>query len=409
MFVIAFLAVGFCACGNSGNDESSSDVSQALFTNETAIELIERDRKITEMFVCNSLFGEYNGSLSVTLADDNEFHNFSSVEELLNSTYVQESNDKTFFLEYPQYGEKAISNADGKTKVFYHAGSGYSDFIDTNTVSVGDTEDENVKTVNAKTLSGKDVVLKAVKRDDKWLLENGIYHVNPEEETVNIDPTYSNLGSLCDFSGKILVIELFVSDNETEISSVQEEAFHNKIVKAMDYLKSQSEQYGNTVNITYEPAYFDHSGIVGTRPLDFDLDFAETSFGTLANFAKANFPVTDYDNYFFVVCLDKDVKTTALRYEDDETTELYFGERVSMGNRSTSEEICEAVLKLLGIFDYTDERFEPCTDSLFNAYFPDEFLLKKDFESSTISPVTAYVCGMTNKLDSLLKVFVTNR
>lgn len=408
LLVIAFLAVGFCSCGNDGSDESS-DVSEDLFTNEKAIELIERDRKITEMFVCNSLFGEYKGSLSVTLSEDNEFYNFSSVEELLNSTYIQESTDKTFFLEYPQYCEKSISDSDGKTKVFYHAGSNYDDFIDTNTVSVSDTDDENAKIINAKTLSGKEVALKTFKRDGNWLLENGIYQINPKAETVNIDPTYSNLGSFCEFSGRILVIELFVSDDETDFSKSQEEVFHNKIATAMDYLKTQSEKYGSTVEITYESTYFDHSGIVGTRPIDFDLDFAETTFGTLSKFAETNFPVSDYNEYFFVVCLDKDVKTTALRYEDTETTELYFGERVSIGNKSTSEEICSSILELLGVFDYTDERFEAYTESLFKAYFPNDFLLKMDYSTSEISPVTAYVCGMTDKLDSLFKVFITNR
>ncbi len=401
--------VSFCACGNDDSIDASSDVIEEPFTKENAIELINRDRQITEMFVCNSLFGEYKGSLSNTLAEDNEFHNFSAVEELLNSTYIQESNNKTFFLEYPQYSERSVSNFDGKTKVFYHAGSGYDDFVDTNTVSVSDSDDENLKLINAKTISGKEVVLKAFKRDGKWLLENGIYHINPKEETVNVDPTYSNLGSLCEFSGKILVIELFISDNETEFSKAQEEAFHNKIATAMDYLKTQSEKYEGAVDITYESAYYDHSGIIGTRPIDFDLNFAETAFGTLSNFAKSNFDVSDYDNYFFVVCLNKDAKTSASRYEDSETTEIYFGERVSIGNKSTPEEICSSILELLGVFDYTDKRFAEYTDSLFKTYFPDDFLVKKDFSSSEISPVTAYVCGMTDKIDSLFKVFITNR
>ncbi len=409
IFLLVLLVISanfFCACGTDTPENSEPAPTLSL---DEAKTLVAQDRKITEMFFCNSLCDGSDDKISFVIPDEEDFSSFYAVESLLDSTYGKESEEKSFFLSYSAYGEKPLSNVDGKTHVFYHAGNSYTDFIDAETITVSDTDSENIKHINAKTVSGRDVTLKSHFSDGKWILEKGIYRSNPRVQEPPIDPTYSNLGSLRGMKGNILVIELYVSDNDTDFTDAQEEAFHEKIETAVGYLTEQSKQYGNEVNVTYESAFFHHSGIVGTRPIDFDLDFAQTSFGSLEKFAKANFPIGKYDNYFFAVCLNKNLETRSCRFEDTETTEIYFAERVSVGKETAPEDLCVRMLELLGTFDYTDSRFKPFVDDLFNAYFPDEFLLKRDFSTSKISPVTAYVCGMTDKLEPMLKIFVTNR
>ncbi len=403
ILVLSLLLVcTFCACSSDNDEEIVENVPE--LTIKQAKELVRLDKIVTEIFVCNALCSGKSVASYVAVSSESQYSKFSEIERLLDSTYLPDSGDKKFFMNYPEVGEKAISQKDGKTLAFEHRGSGFDGFIKPESISVVKTDSESKRIIKAKNESGKEVKLTAVFHDGKWLLEHGVYHVT-KKENVTEPFALSNLGSLSEFSGKILVVELFVSDRESLFTDEEEKVFHQKIKTAVDFVSEESKRFGNKPEIVYETLYFDHDGVLGGKSLDFDIVFAETGFGTLKKFAESNFDLTEYDNYFFAVCLNKESQTAYNAYNGEKETEIYFGERIHVGKSSTEHEICVSMLALMGANDFSDEQYDEYTKSLFKSYFPDEVLVKDGLKGASLSSVTAFACGITDELDPIYRVF----
>lgn len=408
------LCFALFACVNSEDDGATSateEISQApVLSQETAIKLIEQDKLITEIFVCNSLCDSNNTKAErIFVSEDNQYYYFSAIESLIDSTYVKNSGDKSFFFAYPANNVPSVMNDGGVTSVFNHKGSSYDGFINTDSISVSDTDDENIKTINGKTEQGSDIQFRAVFQNEVWLLEKGIYRLNPPQETeFSSRMDNSRLGSFSTLKGEILVIELFITDEESQITAAEEKAFHQKIAAAAESLAIQAASYGEKTNFTYKTAYFEHENVLGLRVLDFDLMFAETGFGTLEAFAGANFEISEYDNYLFVVCMDKKIETSVGVFDGTQDTEHYFGERILISPSADEQDIYISMLQLLGAYGYNQGKLDTYTESLYGFYFPNDCMLAEDMSLSVMSPVTAYICGVTDKLDRLYRIFIPN-
>ncbi len=412
LLLVCLLSLTFASCDEeqvSQDETSEESIERVTLSNEEALDLVKLDRKITEIFINNSLCDGKSTAQAVELKSG-EYASFSEVEALLNSVYTESSDNRDMFLSYPKGHTPSVSNIEGKTYVFNHLGSGYNDFIVTSTVNVLDTENENEKIITAQTESGKTVELKAVLENEKWLLESGVYASNiNESDECEERFSLSNQGSFKGFSGNVLVIELFISDAESGFTSAEEAEFHGRVKSAFDYITEQSKSYGNEVTVTYEPAYFDHFAVLGTKSLDFDIFFAETGFGTLQKFAEHGehkFDLASYDNYVFVVCMDKEIEASYALYNGEETTLIYFAERVIIGKTTTDAEICVSALKLLGAYGYDEEKCDQSVEKLYKTYFPNDVMTSKELSSSKMSPITAYACGITDKLRPLYRVFL---
>ncbi|MBQ4316781.1 MAG: hypothetical protein IJC20_00900 [Clostridia bacterium] len=388
----------------SSQESVTESIDESAFDVDDAIRLVELDKTVIDMFINNSLCDDKSvESVAVT---SGEYVNFDAVESLLDSVYIANGNNKETFLAYPEGHTPSVSNVDGKTFVFNHIGSKYDDFIVTSSVTVSETENENEMIITAKTESGKDVELKAVCENENWLLESSLYLVN-KVETSKTDSKFplSDYGSFMKFSGKVLVIELFVSDSASGFTSVEEKEYHSRIEKAFNYITEQAETYGKEVTVDYKSTYFEHFGTIGPNVIDFDIVFAETGFGTLQKFADANCDLAAYDNYVFVVCMDKDIKATFSCYDGSDRTQIYFAERAVIGRNSTDVEICVSVLRLLGAYGFDEGICDEYTESLYNAYFPYDIMVSGSLTFSKMSPVTAFACGITDELDPLYRVF----
>lgn len=410
LLISAALLLVFSACESEG-DESSVIVSEAENVNsltvENAVELIERDELITDIFINNSLCGEGYDSASLHAVDEsNEYSSFSAIVALLDSTYTESGGYKKTLLSYPENHIAAVAGVEDKTYVFDHIGSGYNDFVLTATVEIKNTESDDEKIIVAKTRTGKELEFVCIYENGKWLLDKGIYLLNRSEPTeFDKKPAYSKLGSFMEFKGEVLVIELFISDQESGFTSEEENAYHERINNVFGFFKEQSKAYGNEVNISYKKTYFDHGGIIGTRGLDFDIVFAETGFGTLQRFADANCDLSAYDNYVVVVCLDKEAEMSFALYDGSDETEIYFAERVVIGNNANEHELAVSVLKLLGAYGYDEGLCDKYVESLYSAYFPKDIMNTEELTDSTLSPVTAYACGISEDLEPLYRVF----
>lgn len=417
LLLLAFLvSLSLFACKSEESNESTeaseteSSAPGVSVIDELA-ELLDRDREVIEMFVCNSLCENKTTATAQKVSADSKYASFSAVESLLYETYSEESGSADHFLSYPSVGENALSDKNGATYAFFHAGSGFDDFADTSSISLYPSEDPDICGFSVKTASGRTAELKAIRQNDGWVLEKSLFEVLPDNSE-KIDEVFplSNLGSFSEFKGKILVIELFFSDNSSKFTSAQEDEFHSVIESAVSYLSSEAEGYGSEVIVDYERAYFNHQGVLGEHNMAFDIMFAETGFGTLEKFAERNYDIDQYDNYVFVVCLNKNQETVCNSYnpvsENHESTDLYYAERVFIGKESTDTEVCRALLSMLGADSVYPVESNEYLNGLYRSYFPNDILLSRHLDGASMSPVVAYACGITSGLDRLFRPFI---
>ena len=424
LLLAALLCLSLFACNDEEDSESSelseaseytssvAEESEALreFSVEKAVELLQKDRKVIEMFVCGTLCQNKAVAVPQKVSADSGFAQFSAVESLLAQTYSQSGGSIDAFLSYPEVGENAITNENGETYAFYHAGSGYDDFADTSSVTLKPSENADVCDFTVKTAAGRVAEMKAVRSENGWVLENSLYDVLSDNSgKFKKNFPLANKGSLSKFSGNVLVIELFISDNSSGFTSEEESEFHSRISSAVSYLTDEAQRYGGQTRVKYERAYFDHTGVLSDHELAFDIMFAETGFGTLQTFAEKNFDLSKYDNYVFAVCFDKNWATSHWVYDPDsdkyESPELYFAERVFVGKETTDAEICRALLSMLGVENVCAENSSEYIRELYRLYFPADVLLSENIGGTKISPVVAYACGITEDLERLYRVF----
>ncbi len=380
--------------------ETTSEISEIEIELplESALDLLIRDRLITEIFLCNKLCHEEAktnvGEFQVE--ETNAYYEFSAIEKLLNNTYKSES-EIEFFLSYPNQNNPSVFEKDGKTYVFNHSGSGYDDFVDVTTVSIEDSQEDEVKLIKAKTISGKEIEFKALWVDEKWYLEKGIVSLNP---AVTFDGKSENhsKGTFSKLNGKILAVELYLTDAESEFDPATEEIYHNKIVNALNFAVSQAKDLGAEIEITYDNAYFDHRNIIENNSMAVGFVFQGTGFGSIKAFVESNFDVSQYDGYVVAVCLNKEFDNYV--YVHDETEED-FAEYFVVGNDTSEKQIYSSTLELLGDEIPEDEYLK----SLYDFYFPQNVSLCDDYSASVMSCVTAYNCGIIDNLDNIYSIF----
>ncbi|MBR4278873.1 MAG: hypothetical protein IKT34_01735, partial [Clostridia bacterium] len=305
----------FCGCNEQGSESSSSEFTESEVVNEefdleTAKKLLAQDELLTEIFINNSLCASPSGNATLKpLTSGHEYESFSSIEALLNSTYTEKSKSIEAFLSYPEGKVSSVSSIEGRTYVFNHLGSSYNDFVIESTVEIKNGQTETEMLISAKTRTMNEITFKAVLEDGKWLLESGIFQLNPPVEAECKDKfPLSSLGSFAECNGRIKVIELFVSDMQSGFTSAEEDEYHARIKEVFDFIKSEADSYGTEVEFVYERARFDHGAVMGNRLLDFDIVFAETGFGTLKKFAEETIDLDGYDGYVFMVCMDKETE-----------------------------------------------------------------------------------------------------
>ncbi len=420
------LVTSFCACSDENeqssdaSDESSEEsfilpdfsqeelpVDDGLLSQEEAVALLQADKLVTDIFINQSLCedgdesAEYQG-----LPVESEYVNFKAVKALLESTYTANGGCIEEFLCYPQGLLPAVTERDGRTFVFRHPTKRFDDPVYPETAVVSDTELETEKTITATTRYSNTVTFKAVLEDGRWRLEKGIFQLKPFEETRFTEKLpFSDIGSFKSLSGSLLVIEFFVTDKQTDFTYEEENEYHGRISTAIEYLADTAQEYGKTLEPTYKKAYFKHDGVLGSRPLDFDIMFADTGFGALKEFAETNYDLAQYDNYVFVVCLNKDVESSCELFRNTDQTRLFYGERAIIGKQTAPAEICASMFKLMGAYAFDEGLCDGYTEALYHAYYKNDIMISGSLAHSIISPVTAYACGLTDHLDRNNSIF----
>ena len=399
------LAFLLAACGREPEPVQETSTGLPELTAEEAAALIEADKTLTDIYINNAL--AVNKTAEPAPADpSSEYADYSKLRDLVGATYLPEGGTGEFFRQWPGIGTPAVSEKNGRTVTFYHAGSSFDEAVDPETVSVVKTGSESTCYIDCKTVSGQKVSLECRFSRGKWVLEKGLMRTLPEEsDFCALGFPYTGIGSMKSFSGRILAVELFISDDEFRFGRASEAKCAENIHKALEYLKTQAEEYGGAPSVTEERFYFEHSGTLTVRNYNIDIMFASTVLESVEKTLKDNFNTDKYDNYVVFICLGKDIEVRHQRYEQTSETEIFYPERVIMTPESTPSEIALAVMELLGAYGFDAENGGEYRAALFREYFPEEVLLTRDIETGTVSPVTAFRCGMTNRLLPVFRAF----
>ena len=402
-FALFFL---LSACGGEPEpvSEEESQYPPELTVSEAAA-LVESDRIITDIFV-NSALSSVKEAKTVPANANPEYADYENIAGLLGATYLPEGGTPAFFRQWPGVGTPAITAVAGKTMTFYHAGSSFTEKVVPETVEVEQTAGESICFINCETESGQKVALQCRFSRGKWVLEKGLMRTLPEEsDFCALSFPLTGIGSMKSFAGSILAVEMYISDDEFKFDPAYESVCSENIDKALDYLTAEAAKYGGAPAITKEKFYFEHRGVLSVHNYNIDIMFASTVLESIEKTLGENFNTAKYDNYVVFICLGKDIEVRAQRYEQTVDTEIFYPERVILTPASTPSEIALAVLELLGAFPFDAENGGDYRTELFGQYFPDDILLARDIGTGSVSPVTAFRCGMTNRLAPLYRAF----
>lgn len=406
----AFAALALCfllfACGGEPEPVSMEESKYPPeLTVEEAAALLEADRIITDIYV-NSALSSVKEAKLVPANGNPDYADYENITALVGATYLPEGGTPAFLRQWPGTGTPAITESGGKTMTFYHAGSSFTEKALPETIEIEQNDGESVCYINCDTESGQKVSLACRFSRGKWVLEKGLMRTLPEEsDFCALGFPYTGMGSMKAFAGRILAVELYISDDEYTFDPAAEAQCSANIGKALDYLTAQAEDYGGAPEVTVEKFYFEHRGTLTVHNYNIDIMFASTVLESLEKTLKDNFDTDKYDNYVVFICLGKDIEPRAQRYEQTAETEIFYPERIIMTPNTTPSEIALAAMELLGAFAFDSENGGSYRAALFRDYFPEEVLLTKDIETGSVSPVTAFRCGMTNRLAPLYRAF----
>ncbi|HAN21310.1 MAG: hypothetical protein A2Y15_07290 [Clostridiales bacterium GWF2_36_10] len=412
VFVLILLITG-CKNNNVSNDDSSTQASDILeseqqyFDNNSLLEiakqLLEKDKLLTDLFVGGILteLVDVSGKnpANFTSATSSEYEDFYVIEKLLSSTYSVSGGVISKYLGFPEYGYKSILSIEGKTYFSFHFIDDFAG-IDINSISLSDGENENVKIITAG-----EYTLAMIYDGSEWLLEDSIYFLyKQKEDTKETDLIFPlmNNGTAKALSGKILVVEIFISDKDTSFSDEDKAEFEAKISDGINYLKKTAEKYNNTLEIDYKQRSYTHKSEINFIDDHYAFDFAlaKTSFKNLDKYINDNYDTSIYDSYFAVLCVDKKGDGYAIPFVKGEA-DVFYSERFVLFTDDSSGDIAKNILSLFGAETQTDEYLT----ELYEKYSKNDIMLGTDIQNAEISEFTAYQTGMTKFLDKQFYAF----
>ncbi|PKM63019.1 MAG: hypothetical protein CVU97_02345 [Firmicutes bacterium HGW-Firmicutes-21] len=416
IYIIVFIiiALPFSGCGTGKNSDNVEDSilsedlnSELIYDNtllETAKQLLGADKLITDLFVGGLLtelvdVGEKT-PYDPTPATGSEYEDFYVIEKLLSSTYSVSSGVVSEYLSFPRYGEKSISQVEGKTYFSYHYTEEFNGIhIDGIWLSDGRNENEKIISAGIYTVS-------MVFDGTVWLLEDSIYfrHLRGQSEpdSVIMFPTM-NEGTAKRLAGNILAVEIFISDTKSSINDEEMVEFQQRTRDSFDLITERASSYGETLTIEYKQLFYKYNGnlsLSANEPYNFDFIIASTTYDYLDKYINDNINTEGYDGYIALLYIDKEGVSYSQPYSEGEA-DIFYAERCYIFNNTTELELTKNILALFGAESPTDEYLT----GLMRSYYDNEIMLSDSLEDAVFGELTAYQLGLINKLDKQFFVF----
>lgn len=390
------------------NSDIHSDIDISKQSNEmlleTAKQLIESDKLVTELFVGGMLakLVDVKGRNSIDFipAAGSEYEDFYTIEKLLTSTYSVSGGTITKFLTFPKYGNRSILSVDGKTYFTFHYTENLKG-IDTDSITLSDGSSDNEKIITAG-----EYTVSMVYDGSAWLLEDSIYFLYKEQqESVESELVFPsmNKGSAAALSGKILVAEIFVSEKKTSFTDEKKENYLSKIEESFDYISKAAEAYEGSFTVDYKQFSFTHKTKIDfalDEPYAFDFVLAETSYENLDKYIKSNIDILNYDGYLVIICADKAGRGYAQPYVEGEP-DVIKSERCVLFSSDDTAGLTKNILTLFGAEQQTDEYQK----KLMESYCKNEIMTASSIQEAVLSELTAYQVGLTKQLNRQFYAF----
>jgi len=370
---------------------------------ETAKELLENDYKVAKLFaggMLTELVDVSNREPTELLpAAGTEYEDFFVIEKLLISTYSVSSGVIEKYLNYPEYGTRAITSDEGKTMFSFHYIEEIQK-INIDSVTVSDGENSNQKIINAD-----DITIPMGFNGKEWLLEDSVFFIQREEvvfQECDFAIEGMNTGSAATLTGNVLIVEVFLIDKNDSFTQEEMDSYSAKISESIDYIKKEAAEYGGLLNIEVNKLFFKYNTKIDLSPesYDFDLALARTEYQHLDRYISDNFDTSKYDNYLAIICAYENGKGYARPFNDADT-DVFNADRCVMFSGDDTIMLTRNILTLFGAYLQTDSGLL----KLMENYFEDDIMLCDDLDRAYIGELTAYQVGLTKYLDKQFHAF----
>ena len=349
-----------------------------------------------------------------------KYEDYETLLSLAQSVYADEQIAERM-LSYPDYGEDAVINSDGKTEYKY---SYINDFAatarqaDVSIISFDDTS----ASISVK-ISGKTFSLGMAKVNGKWKLANSVYFAYLQSE-IDVQKasgwensiylsTRQNVGSAPRLAGKFLVLNVFLNDSFTSWKDSDRKNVEDNIDRACEWLVTKSRGYSSAnLAIDTQSLFYVHSDSV---PADYemaflDIMFRNTVYVDVNGYIEKNTPA-GYDGVCVLFHVWKNGSDYCIPCDKENTDYLtYYGERAMFYySKNAGHQPSSYVYMLLQLCGGELLYGRKDTEQLAEL-FPGEIMLSKKFlslplQDYSVSPLTAFLLGWTDYIDTQLIQF----
>ncbi len=429
--LVLVLSALLCACRPSDNEESdlSEEVSVGDISENQASEddyspvekaevldaaetLLRTDISLVNIFAGGSLSDGKTGS-SYTEADG-KYSSYEVLSVMAENTYASDT-VRNRMLSYPDHGDDNIINDEGKTKYKYTYINDFASVADDFTVSVVSFDDINA-TVSVS-VSGKNLQIGMEKQDGEWKLTTSVYFAYLQSE---IDAqlqrgwensiylgTRQNAGSAKKLAGKMLILNVFLSDAFTEWPDEYRKQVEDTVDDACEWLITKSRNYGSAnLAIDTQSLFYVYSGSVtpNYQMAFLDIMFSNTVYVDVNGYVEQNTP-SGYDGVCVLFHVWKNGDDYCIPCDTEKTDYLtYYGERAmfyySKKGMHGASSYASVILQLCGgemLFGRNDTKE-------IQKMFPTDLLLEKKYtmlplQEYSVSPLTAFLVGWSGYAD----------
>jgi len=427
---------------------TASETEESLYKSELKdefVKLYEKELVIIDFILSRT---EINSKEAEFYCDDSPFklyklnseHKFSTKQKLLDACNQIYSDGQAAFnmlLEYPKYGPKVITFIEETTYISdnYMLSNIFSIDIDSIKILSLDQNSAEIRFTGLEISITASIRMKKI--NDMWLLDNSIYFAleKAEEDQLlatnwedNLTDGAQNSGTATRLYGDILVINIFISDGNSEWNKTAISDMLEYVDKATNYLEKMALAYNVESEITAtseaESLYFVYNGTIPddyTYTIWIEEMMAYTTYGSLKGYVEAYFTedeLSKYDNYCVLLNVNKSGRSYAIQCNTDNyDSELNYLERAVMfysTDRNYNYFMCPStyaheILHLFGASDLyfpqdsDDERAKIAENYVWSDIM--RYIPADDIESATISNFTAFKVGLFPYLDSQLFLF----
>ncbi|MBQ2096813.1 MAG: hypothetical protein II480_01445 [Bacteroidales bacterium] len=227
-----------------------------------------------------------------------------------------------------------------------------------------------------------------------------------------------NVGSAKKLSGKIYVLEIWLTRPGTSWKTNDMGTVQYKINNALAWLQRMAARYSVAVDFEVG-SYHGNGGGIGmpnlprsyddcvNQPLLLPRALQVIGYADVIQCYNQIKEISGIDNIFVIILINNDGWSNAYQFSTLHATNHfrdYFLESVNLfitddGEPTNGQTIAHEILHLFGAWDMYGGQVSPEADKWANENYPDEIMLQvsSQLDDLTISPLTAWLVGLTSE------------